>query len=176
MASAKKQTLRQQDFINAAVNTVIKHYDDEKLRSIQGLIDIMTKDYKSDKHYKLPCRDTMYKYFNVCITDFEQENDVLGLNPYNIFKAYSKANYALIGLKNLTEFTYATVSEGVNGFYIGLLTVSPGKEKAVGDYLSASFSSYFTSFFIGCGGIIIFFKTANKEAEFFNLLTPHNSL
>ncbi|MCR4616209.1 MAG: hypothetical protein K5756_08695 [Clostridiales bacterium] len=176
MATAKKQTLRQQDFINAAVNTVIKHADDEKLRSIQGLIDIMVKDYKSDKHYKLPCRDTMYKYFNVCITDFEQENDVVGLNPYNIFKAYSKANYALIGLKKLTEFTYATVSEGVNGFYIGLLTVNSGKEKAVSDYISSSFSSYFSSFFTGVGGILIIFKSANKEAEFFNLLTPHNSL
>ena len=176
MASAKKQTLRQEDFINAAVNTVIKHADNERLRSIQGLIDIMVDEYKSDKRYKLPCRDTMYKYFNVCITDFEQENDVVGLNPYNIFKAYSKANYALIGLKKLTGFTYATVSEGVNGFYIGLLSVETGKEKKVSDYIAVSFSDYFSSFFTGNGGIIIFFKSANKEAEFFNLLTPHNSL
>ncbi len=176
MSTVNRHTLKQDEFIEIAVNTVISHKDDRNLRSLQGLIDIISEDFKSDKQYKLPCRDTIYKYFNNCISDFEQGNDVFGLNPYNIFKTYSVANYALFGLKKLSNFSYSTVSEGVNGFYIGLLTVSPGSENAVADYLYDSFATHVSCVFNGRGGIVIFFKNANKEAEFFNLLTPHNSL
>ncbi len=173
--SQKKKSMKQKQFIDAAVNTVISSMDDKSVKSLQNVINKLQKEYKDNKNIKLPCRDTMYKYLSNCISEFEVENDVAGLNHFGVFRKYSIATNALKGLLKLCKFNYKTIVEDANGFYIGLLCVKPQREGVISDYISKNFSDFVMSLFPGTGGIIIFFKNANREAEFYNLLTPFNS-
>jgi len=171
----KKQSMKREQFLAAAVDMAIKTADDKTVKSLQKLIDRLEAQYKDDTKLKLPCRDTMYKYLSGCISEFERESDVSGLNPFEIFKRYSISANALNGLLSISPFKYRTVSEDANGLCIGLLSVIPKKEREAGEYLHVHFNGLIASLLIGIGAIVIFFESANKEAEFYNLLTPHNT-
>ncbi|MDR1464711.1 MAG: hypothetical protein LBJ11_05360 [Oscillospiraceae bacterium] len=172
--AADRPALRQEAFVELAAETLCSA-EGRDLRSLQELIHLLEAVCGGGESSRLPCRDTMYKYLRLAGRQFAAENESAGMNAFALFQGYAQANAALFGLKRTTRFHYSTLAEDQNGWYLGLLLVPGENVAAARQYLQKRFAPFLQSIFPGTGGLLLLFRSANREAEFYNLLVEHNA-